>query len=84
MSDPDDADDPHGTAGLDEQLELGPEAALLVDSLSPAEAGRLAVLLEEARATQTVDVHAALDSMVAAIPPGVRGRVRKVLHGGGG
>ncbi|MGH3316388.1 MAG: hypothetical protein ACRDO0_09625 [Nocardioidaceae bacterium] len=74
--------DPSGTAGLDDELDLDAEAALLVDSLSPAEAGRLAVLLEEARATQTVDVHAALDGMVAAIPPGVRGRVRKVLHGG--
>jgi hypothetical protein len=74
--------DPSGTAGLDNELDLDPEAALLVDSLSPAEAGRLAVLLEEARTTQTVDVHAALDGMVAAIPPGVRGRVRKVLHGG--
>jgi hypothetical protein len=74
--------DPSGTAGLDDELDLDPEAALLVDSLSPAEAVRLAVLLEEARATQTVDVHAGLDAMVSAIPPGVRGRVRKVLHGG--
>ena len=74
--------DASGTAGLDDELDLDAEAALLVDSLSPAEAGRLADLLEEARATQTVDVHAALDGMVAAIPPGVRGRVRKVLHGG--
>jgi hypothetical protein len=74
--------DPSGTAGLDDELDLDAEAALLVDSLSPDEAGRLAVLLQEARATQTVDVHAALDGMVAAIPPGVRGRVRKVLHGG--
>jgi hypothetical protein len=74
--------DPSGTAGLDDELDLDPEAALLVDSLSPAESGRLAGLLEEARATQTADVHAGLDAMVAAIPPGVRGRVRKVLHGG--
>jgi hypothetical protein len=74
--------DPSGTAGLDDELDLDAEAALLVDSLSPDEAGRLAVLLQEARATQTVDVHAALDGMFAAIPPGVRGRVRKVLHGG--
>ncbi len=74
--------DPTGTAGLDDELDLDAEAVLLVDSLSPAEADRLAVLLEEARATQTVDVHAALDGMVSAIPPGVRGRVRKVLHGG--
>jgi len=74
--------DSSDTAGLDDELDLDAEAALLVDSLSPAEAERLAVLLEEARATQTVDVHAALDGMVAAIPPGVRGRIRKVLHGG--
>jgi hypothetical protein len=74
--------DASGAAELDDELDLDAEAALLVDSLSPAEAERLAVLLEEARATQTVDVHTALDGMVAAIPPGVRGRVRKVLHGG--
>jgi hypothetical protein len=74
--------DASGAAELDAELDLDAEAALLVDSLSPAEAERLAVLLEEARATQTVDVHTALDGMVAAIPPGVRGRVRKVLHGG--
>jgi hypothetical protein len=74
--------DASGAAELDDELDLDAEGALLVDSLSPAEAERLAVLLEEARATQTVDVHTALDGMLAAIPPGVRGRVRKVLHGG--
>ncbi|HEX2174847.1 MAG TPA: hypothetical protein VHG70_02960 [Nocardioidaceae bacterium] len=56
------------------------DAALLVDSLSPAEARRLHTLLEEARAVEAGDVDSAVDAMVAAIPPLLRGRVRRVLQ----
>lgn len=69
--------------GLHEELGLDDEqsdATLLLDSLSPAEAKRLHTLLEEARAVEAADVDAAVDAMVAAIPPPVRGRVRKVLQ----
>jgi hypothetical protein len=67
--------------GLHGQLGLQGEAGLLVDSLSPAEAGRLLGLLEDARAAEAADVDTGIDAMVAAIPPLVRGRVRKVLQG---
>jgi hypothetical protein len=66
--------------GLHEELTLPEEAALLVDSLSPAEAGRLYRLLVEARASEAADVDSGIDAMVSAIPPPVRGRVRKVLQ----
>ncbi len=70
--------------GLHEELGLAAggreDAALLVDSLSPAEARRLLTLLDEARAVEAADVDAGVDSMVAAIPPPVRGRVRKILR----
>lgn len=65
---------------LHEELALDDAAALLVDSLTPAEAGRLAALLEEARAAETADVDAGVDAMVADIPWPVRGRVRRVLQ----
>ena len=57
-------------------------AALLVDSLSPAEEARLTRRLEEARALESADVASAVDAMVAALPPVLRGRVRKVLQRG--
>jgi mRNA-degrading endonuclease toxin of MazEF toxin-antitoxin module len=66
--------------GLYEELTLQGDAALLVDSLSPVEASRLRTRLEEARAAEAADVDTAVDAMVAAIPPPVRGRVRKVLQ----
>jgi hypothetical protein len=72
--------------GLEETLGLREPrheaAALLVDSLSPAEGRRLHTLLDEARAIEAADVDAAVDAMVAAIPSPVRGRVRKVLQRG--
>lgn len=68
--------------GLHEELGLQGDAALLVDSLSPVEASRLRTRLEEARAAESGDVATAVDAMVAAIPPPVRGRVRKVLQRG--
>lgn len=68
--------------GLHEELAPGEGAALLIDSLSPQEGTRLYRLLAEARAVEAADVSTAVDAMVAAIPPGVRGRVRKVLHRG--
>ncbi len=68
----------HEELGLQDRSREG--AALLVDSLSPAEATRLFTLLEEARAVESADVDAAVDAMVAAIPPPVRGRVRRVLQ----
>jgi hypothetical protein len=61
-------------------LDLDDEAGLLVDSLSPAEAKRLADLLSEARTAEAAEVDAGVDAMVAAIPSVVRGRVRKVLQ----
>jgi hypothetical protein len=70
--------------GLHEDLRLQEaersDAALLVDSLSPAEARRLHTLLEEARAVEAADVASGVDAMVAAIPPPLRGRVRRVLQ----
>lgn len=73
-----DAGDHPGT--LYAVLDLDDEAGLLVDSLSPAEAKRLADLLAEARTTEAAEVDAGIDAMVAAIPSVVRGRVRKVLQ----
>jgi hypothetical protein len=70
----------NGTDGLHEQLELHGEAALLVDSLSPAEEARLSLCLAQARALESDEVASAVDAMVSALPPGVRGRVRKVLQ----
>lgn len=70
----------NGGERLHEELGLHDEAALLVDSLSPAEERRLHTLLEEARAVEAADVAAAVDAMVAAIPPLVRGQIRKVLQ----
>lgn len=70
----------NGTEDLHEHLGLHGDAALLVDSLSPAEAERLSTLLEQARAIESADVDAGVDAMVAAIPPVVRGRVRRVLQ----
>jgi hypothetical protein len=69
----------NGAERLHEELGLGDGAALLVDSLTPAESDRLARLLDEARALEAADVDAGVDAMVAAIPPVVRGRVRRVL-----
>lgn len=68
--------------GLDVELQLDADAALLVDSLAPAELRRLSGLLDEARAIEAADVDAAVDAMVSAIPPVVRGRVRKIVFGG--
>lgn len=69
---------------LHEELALHEErhgaAALLVDTLSPAEAERVATLLAAARRIESADVAVAVDAMVAAIPSVVRGRVRKVLQ----
>jgi hypothetical protein len=70
----------NGTDGLHEQLDLHGEAALLVDSLSPAEEDRLSRCLAQARALEADEVASAVDAMVSAIPPVVRGRVRKVLQ----
>jgi hypothetical protein len=71
-------------AALEDTLGLREErheaAALLVDSLGPAEGRRLCQLLDEARAIEAADVASAVDAMVAAIPPVLRGRVRKVLQ----
>jgi hypothetical protein len=72
----------NGVEGLHEELTPQGEAALLLDSLSPTEGRQLYALLEEARTIEAADVHAAVDAMVAAIPPVVRGRVRKVLQRG--
>jgi hypothetical protein len=71
-----------GTDGLHEQLDLYGEAALLVDSLSPDEEARLGRCLARARALESDEVASAVDAMVAAIPPVLRGRVRKVLQRG--
>ncbi len=72
----------NGVDGLHEELEPEEGAALLIDSLSPQEGTRLHRLLAEARAVEAADVSTAVDAMVGAIPPGVRGRVRKALHRG--
>jgi hypothetical protein len=72
----------NGVEGLHEELEPEEGAALLIDSLAPMEGTRLYRLLAEARAAESADVSTAADAMVAAIPPVVRGRVRKVLHRG--
>ena len=74
----------NGVEGLHEELEPDEGAALLIDSLAPKEGTQLYRLLAEARAVETADVSTAVDAMVAAIPPVVRGRVRKVLHRGNG
>jgi hypothetical protein len=67
--------------GLDDALRLDADAALLVDSLTPAEARRFATLLDEARTAETAAVHGAVDAMMSAIPPPVRGRVRRIVQG---
>jgi hypothetical protein len=72
----------NGVEGLHEELEPAEGAALLIDSLAPKEGQRLYGLLAEARKVEAADVSTAVDAMVAAIPPVVRGRVRKVLHRG--
>ena len=72
----------NGVEGLHAELEPEEGAALLIDSLAPKEGHRLYRLLAEARAAESAAVSAAVDAMVAAIPPVVRGRVRKVLHRG--
>jgi hypothetical protein len=72
----------NGVEGLHEELEPEEDAALLIDSLAAKEGTRLYRLLAEARAVEAADVSTAVDAMVAAIPPVVRGRVRKVLHRG--
>ena len=72
----------NGVEGLHEELEPDEGAALRIDSLAPREGTRLYRLLAEARAAEAADVSTAVDKMVAAIPPVVRGRVRKVLHRG--
>ena len=63
-------------------LDLDDESGLLVDSLTPAEARRLADLVADARTAEAAEVDAGIDAMVAAIPAVVRGRVRKALHRG--
>jgi hypothetical protein len=72
----------NGVEGLHAELDPVEGAALLIDSLAPREARRLYGLLADARTVEADDVSSAVDAMVAAIPPVVRGRVRKVLHRG--
>ena len=72
----------NGVEGLHEELEPQEGAALLIDSLAPTEGLRLYGLLADARAVEAADISTAVDKMVAAIPPVVRGRIRKVLHRG--
>jgi hypothetical protein len=62
---------------LHEELRLDDAAALLVDTLSPAEAQRLCALVGEA-----AEVHAGVDAVVAALPAVARGRVGKLLRDG--
>ena len=72
----------NGVEGLHEELEREEGAALLIDSLAPTEGLRLYGLLADARGVEAADLSTAVDKMVAAIPPVVRGRIRKVLHRG--
>jgi len=72
----------NGAEGLHEELEPDEGAALLIDSLTVKEGQRLYGLLAQARAVEAADVSTAVDALVAAIPPVLRGRVRKVLHRG--
>jgi hypothetical protein len=74
----------NGVEGLHEELAPEEAAGLLIDSLSPQEGTRLYRLLAEARAVEAEAVSTAVDAMVSAIPPVVRGRIRKVLHRGDG
>lgn len=66
---------------LHEELTLGEEAALLVDSLSEPETRRLVDVLDAAREAETHDLDAALDDVVASVPSVARGRVRRTLRG---
>ena len=70
------------TERLHDELDLDADAALLVDTLSPAEAGRLSALLHDARAAEAADVAEGLDAIVATVPAFARAQIRRVLGDG--
>ncbi len=67
---------------LHDELDLDAEASFLVDTLSPAEAGRMRALLETARDAHADRVDESVERSLSLIPGLLRGRVRKVLRSG--
>jgi hypothetical protein len=65
---------------LHDVLGLGDAAALLVDTLSPAEAARLRALVDDARTAEAAEVDAGVHALVAAVPWFARGQVRRLLR----
>jgi len=73
-------DDPHEQ--LHTTLPLDERAALLVDSLTSAEADRLLHRLRVADCDRDREVDAAIDAALSVVPRVARGHVRRALRGG--
>jgi hypothetical protein len=67
---------------LHDELELDPEAALLVDTLGPAEARRLRALVDHARTAEVAEVARGIEALLAAVPRFARGWARTLLRDG--
>lgn len=72
----------NGPERLHDDLVPGPEAALLVDSLSATEADTLHALLVRSRESESADVHYSVDAILGSLPSVLRSRVGKALRGG--